>query len=229
MSDVLTNPAAGTKLIGLFEYIEKNLTTDNTYEAKSEILAARHSLIAHRLAYDGCIQKVQELNRAGTPIPQEYLNLLLIASDKLRSDVKEFVSILKTVAEVDILASSKMDAVQVLALLSQVPVIISEYLTDALTNLSDDFKKHITASVPAEFHNSPWFADLTSYAFIGNESSEMAIAELVVHITSNLHNRIKELNVPGSNTSEEASARDKAVMIEEVTVMRNCVPTEPTI
>ncbi len=218
-------PTYEKQLTSLFEYVERFQESEHLFDARQEILIAKHTLQTGVLTYEGLVTSIRDKYEMGVEVSIVELKLLQTAADKVRADAAEFVTLLKKVAEIEVLLSSKFDALQVLALLSQVPKLIANHLEATLLELLEDLQAHIKETIPEELHKTEWFKKIFKHEFL-NPAYKMHVAQVVKHVTGKLDEEIKALNVPGVEKPDAVQDADRAVILEEVQTMIESVPSE---
>jgi hypothetical protein len=204
-----------SELQGLFDYIEENILVDDIFDPKEELLACKHTLKATQIMYDGILQRVKQ------DPSQSNLQLWMTYGDRLREEIKEYIDVLKKAAETNAITAAKLDSVQVLALLAQVPKIISSYLEKGLEQIFDDIRNHAVSSIPSSLHSEKWFSDLMSHEYLNHNRVE-TVNSYVVNVRAALQRQIREVRVPGTTTGVPSSTAP--VTAEEVAVLMGTVP-----
>lgn len=218
---------AKKELLSLFDFIKSKMEndTEEIYDVREQIFSAQHSLIAHQAYYEKIAKQIEKLVLSGEPVPAQLHLVFVNAADKLRDDAKQYMDMVKRGLEIEVMNSSMMEGVQVLALLSQVPKMIATYLDEVMQNITDDLRNHVIECVPKHLHGEPWYENLLSHTFLG-DNRQLETAKAVKNITGNLHRRIQELSVPGTNPSGEYSQR--SVTVDELNQMIMTVPVSPS-
>lgn len=216
----LIAPKYEQQVRSIYEYVKEaaNQESSELYLAKEECAIARHTLQAHLLIYEQVLTVIKDNHAKGIKSSDEEArhHLILGLSDKIRGASKEVVDILKKAAEIEVLMSSSLDALQVVAILEQLPRLISGLIEKTLVDIVDGIHEHvIDTAMPAESRNM-----LLKHEFL-NSMRVHAITEAVTFITNEMASQIQNVKVPGAKGDEA-----QGVTEDQVEEMMGTVPLD---
>ena len=117
---------------------------EEIYLARHECTLARYALRDKMTFYTSLRSLIN--HSINSEKPEEalvHLSRLDIHAEKLICTVEKLVKILKSAAEIEIISNSKFDSVQLFHLVQQIPILISNLITDMATTLLTTFAEDL--------------------------------------------------------------------------------------
>ena len=133
------------------------------------------------------------------------MQVLLSFSDKIRKNTREVVEILKKASEIEAILANKVDSLQLLVILEQLPRLLSKVVEDTLKHIIEDIVGYLSVCEKDEISKHPFLGKLRAHE----------IANATSFIVSEMNAAIRELRVPG--VVDPASVEsEKTVIMEQV-------------
>ena len=225
----IQDKAAERQVTSLFEFINKSQANGDIYDTTDICLSAKHTMQSYMIAYEGIIQLIQE-----NPQDKKSHAMLLSMGDRIREVSLEIINVLKKGAEIDVLVSSRYDALQLLVLLEQIPAQLVEVVESSIKIIVDDIRDHITNVVNrsitlsslSETDRQNLVAELCEHEFL-RSANIFAISNAVKNISDELSRRIKDLKTVIPSKEEEKQTLEAVEL--DVRAMLASVPVQPSV
>jgi len=229
---------------------------------RDEALAVKHTLTTFHTMVDKSIKEYNQIvamaaRVENTNYPDEdqkkvdqqkldasekaKLQSLLLIQQQMREAVVEVAKIVKAAAEVESIKATRFDSLQLLQLLQQIPLLVTDILTKHLTKTMEEVVDEIchTETAVKEFPETEF--SWPDHQIVNNvfEIREHAINELVLAITSEMSEQINQLKVAynkdtfgggtGGETGQSLAVDPAEVIRRQVVDMMSAVPTAPPV
>ena len=194
-----------------------------------EIAACRGMLPIYHQQIDKFVTQFNDLT-AKDPHDKEAARTLVILtnlSNQLLEATSKFSRVVKSGAEIELIRATRLDSVQLLHVLSQIPQIISSIVEITLSRVIEEIRTAVEShpGIPdssiKEIQNKiPYFS----------RTSKVEIASRVNEVVESLDSRLKTLSVPHDRAifTDGADGNHASVTEEQVAGMISCVPVAPS-
>jgi hypothetical protein len=209
----------------LVAFVERVSSQDEIFSLKEEALIAKHTLTFFNPIVAKHIDKINSILRKDKLSSEDNKNLVVLQNslreigDTLNDTLKKVSSIVKAAAEIEDMKASRVDGIQLLHALRQIPKIIAAIVESLVETVIAEIEQAVVSSVD----DKTYLRILQKSDYLG-KSRTMTVAAVVAETVENLNARLEVISMPIRSVDANPAASDNAVTLDQVKGMINTVP-----
>jgi hypothetical protein len=211
----------------LVAFVERVSSQDEIFSLKQEALLAKHTLTFFNPLIQKHIEKINGLLQKEKLSSEESKSLLYLQNnlkelgDSLNETLKKVSYIVRTATEIEDLKASRVDGIQLLHALRQIPGIISGVLEMLINDVISDIDTVVSRNVD----NKTYLKILRESEYLG-KTSPLAVAKKVTDTVKIITARLEVVSMPINHRHEMMNNDSKVEAVEENRI-RDMIDTVP--
>ena len=202
-----SNSQLANELIPLTVFVENSLKNpESIYSLSKEIAKAKFSLMPHEHMIGKTIYALNKLQESEYQTKEDRAKcqkleaLLLAQTESLTEQIAKVARVAKLGVEIEAIQSSRLDSVQLLTVLRQVPLLVQDVLEASLISLLEEIKKDLLSipeidnALAAKILKTKWFGRL----------QKIEISRLLNGILEELNTTLMKARVPLTENGQVA-------------------------
>lgn len=157
-----------------------------------------NSLVARIKALLADKDGAEGLSKEERLVYNSYHSQLLKLGEKLQETTTKTARLVKYAVEVEAVKSSRLDSIELLGLLQQIPALVTTTLEAALIQVIDEIQREVEGNFVSEAH----IRDLHSRCKYFGRLRDLAVSEVLEGVMSQLNDKLSEVRIDKSGSGK---------------------------